>query len=145
MVETFKFIGQDTVLALGRGATITIKHGQIMALHVKSEVSWHDRHVRKWRVQIIAPFFCPYSSWAAFYQNWKLLDEVIEGEQPKQAGKFAAGDAVEFASGRSIKEGVVFGSGSMQTIIGPMVYKIKVGKEVHTVAVSDIQHKGVKK
>lgn len=70
MVETFKFIGKDTVLPLGSGATITIKHGQIMALHVRENVSWYDQHVKKWRVQIIAPFFCPYTSWATFYQNW---------------------------------------------------------------------------
>ena len=78
MVENFKFIGQDTVLPLGGGATITIKHGQVMPLHVKSDVSWYDRHIQKWRVQIVAPFFCPYTSWATFYQNWELLTEVKE-------------------------------------------------------------------
>jgi hypothetical protein len=84
MIDTFKFIGDDTVLPLNERATITLRKGQIMALDVRSDVGWYHRHVSKWRVQIYAPFFCPYSSWATFYQNWKLVTDVIDGDDLKE-------------------------------------------------------------
>lgn len=64
----FKFIGKpDKIFP-------TLKTGKIYDLVIAS-IYWNIFDVLKGRKrpQIIFPIVCPYSSWEAFYENWKSL------------------------------------------------------------------------
>jgi hypothetical protein len=62
-----KFIGKEISLGYEPGkmyALIVHEPGAI-------ERFWRGYH-HNWCVIIVSPYFCPYSNWQKFYENWEV-------------------------------------------------------------------------